>query len=73
MSEQSMKDPYRYTPGNGYVYVWNGGPWITIYQVKDRSGRRVEEQLPDVIPAPPTRTAAALMAAVADHRNTHQA
>jgi hypothetical protein len=57
MNTTQQTAPYRYTPGNGRRYEWDGGPFITIVEIFhgwDESGKeyRSERTLPDVIPAP---------------------
>ena len=53
MSQQGMRDALTYTPGDGYVYRWDGGPWIKIYRITtNAAGTRVEVEQPDVIAAP---------------------
>lgn len=44
--------PFRYTPGNGHVYTWDGGPWIEVFDVVDTRAGRTYELSTLVIPAP---------------------
>jgi hypothetical protein len=37
-SDKSAAGPtaaFRYTPGDGYVYTWDGGQEVTVYRVAD--------------------------------------
>ena len=71
MSRAVAETAFRYTPGNGYVYTWNGvSGYIDVYRVEtDEHGTRREAATGERIQAPERRTAQALMAAV-DHRIT---
>jgi hypothetical protein len=66
-TQQGMRDALTYTPGDGYVYRWDGGQWITIHKITyPAPDMRVEVKIPDVIPAPGPgqRTGTQLVAAV---------
>jgi hypothetical protein len=72
-TQQGMRDALTYMPGDGYVYRWDGGQWITIHKIMYVDGgpgsgpnRRIEVEQPDVIPAPGPgqRTGTQLVAAV---------
>lgn len=60
------RDHLRYTPGDGYVYVWQAGdPWIHVRKiVRSGAGDRVEVETPDVIAVPDSRTGEQLAMAV---------
>jgi hypothetical protein len=65
MAQQGMRDRFRYTPGDGRVYTWSGGPWIKVYLIRfNRVGDRIEIEQPDVIAVPESTTGERLMAVV---------
>ena len=73
---QAAPEAFRYTPGNGYVYKWDGGPYVRIFQVfngwdAEGTNHRSERETPDVIevPADMKRTAGALAALVDSWRD----
>jgi hypothetical protein len=68
MAQTYERERLRYAPGDGYVYAWDGGPWITVSKVTYEDGVRREVLTPDVIPAPATRTGTQLCAAVNEWR-----
>ena len=57
---------FRYSPGDGRLYVWTGDPDRTIAVRRILSGTDPLQTEPtgDAIPAPELRTAQAMMAAV---------
>lgn len=58
------RDHLRYTPGDGYVYVWqHGQQWIKVYRII-RADPRMEVETPDVIEVPTSRTGEQLAMAV---------
>jgi hypothetical protein len=74
---QPMIDRFRYSPGDGHVYVWTAGrSVITVNKIvagglTDKiQNRIVTEPTGDTIPAPVSITATAMAQAVNDWRST---
>lgn len=63
-STELERDRFRYTPGDGYAYRWDGGEWITVSKIRQDGTTWTEELTADVIPAPAVRTGTALIEAV---------
>ena len=70
MSQQGMRDRLTYTPGDGNVYRWSGGPWITVWKITNQAGARVEVLQADVIAVPESTTGENLMSTVDEWRAT---
>lgn len=68
MNTQS-RDRLTYTPGDGYVYRWDGGEWITVHKIQYQDGVRTEVEQPDVIAVPASTTGESLAMAVDTWRN----
>lgn len=64
MAVQNQRDRLVYTPGDGYVYRWSGGPWITVHKIEYSRGARMEVRQPDVIAVPESTTGEQLMTTV---------
>ena len=62
-TQQGMRDRLRYTPGDGYVYTWSGGPWIEVHRIVSADPWVTEPQT-EVIAAPESTTGENLMTAV---------
>jgi hypothetical protein len=63
----TLPDAFRYTPGDGRRYLWNGGDWIAVDTVTVGStGKITFTPTGDLIPVPEgaARTATVLMATV---------
>ena len=61
---------FRYTPGDGRLYVWTGKDdhSIAVYRIVSGTDPMEVRRTGDLIPAPERRTATALMAAVDEWR-----
>lgn len=63
--QNNQRDRLVYTPGDGYVYRWSGGPWIEVHKITyTKAGERREEETPDVIATPEVTTGEQLMRTV---------
>jgi hypothetical protein len=71
MAQQGMRDRLTYTPGDGYVYKWAGGSWITVHKIVYVGGVRTEVEQPEVIGAPAETTGERLMAVVDQWRQAN--
>ena len=61
---------FQYTPGDRHRYTWDGDKTILVERIS-QTGQAIQfTPTGDVIDAPTTRTAAAMMAAVDEWRGT---
>lgn len=62
---------FRYAPGDGRVYTWEGGTdTITVHRIQYQGATRHEVPTGDTLPLPAHRTASALMETVDAWRAT---
>jgi hypothetical protein len=62
----TLPDAFRYTPGDGRRYLWNGGDWIAVDTITVKAGVVTFTPTGDLIPVPEgsARTATVLMSTV---------